>query len=225
MKTYKIIAFALLALLFAGCVENKVEPEYVSAGTLYRDFLGNVSFVVDTAGGNPELTLHITNKSAFQDIEDGYRFILFYTIDKKINEKSMDVSYTGFTSMKNDIIHKVRLDAEVPDSLGNDPITMEDLYISHDYLTLNFSVTMLNYVDHYCYFVKDENKQKQDTVVVNLHHNANGDTSGQTYYGYLTAPILEFKDSSKDYICLEIVSEVIGKKPVSKFLTYKFVRE
>ena len=225
MKICKTFVFALFTILFVGCLEDdEHKPQYFRIGTLHRDSGDNVYFITDTLKGQSELTLHITNKSFLKDVEDGYRFVMYYTVDKERNEKTFDVSYVSGVPIKNDRVYHVGVDVDL-DTLGVDPVAMEFVYLSHNYLTTYFLISMQNTQKHHFYFSKDETKQKEDTVVLNFHHNANGDIGGHTYDGHITVPLFEFRDLSKDFVYIEVVSEVKEKKPESETFKYHYSRD
>ena len=225
MKCFKIITIVLLTTLIASCIgdENEYEPQSYSIGTIHRNIFDDVYFVPDTVMGDSELTLYITNKSVFENVEDGYRLLMYFTKDLERDEKTWDVTYVGYEPIINDKIYDFIL-TETSDTLGVDPVTInwDWMYLSHDYLTMYFTISKSNSAAHYVYFRKDENKQKENTVVLNFHHDAKGDVYGNTQGYIISIPILELRDPSKDYINIEVVSEVKDKEPISKTFKYKY---
>ena len=225
MKIYKTLAFALLTGLFISCLGevDEYKPQYSNIGTFHRSAGDIAYFIPDTAGGLPEQTLYITNKSVFEKIDDGYRLFMYYTKDNERDEKTWDVTYVGFNGIINEKIYNVKL-GETPDSVGVDPVTIDWdwMYLSHDYLTMYFTISKSNSAAHYVYFRKDENKQKENTVVLNFHHDAKGDVYGNNQGYIISIPISELRDPSKDYVNIEVVSEVKDKEPISKTFKYKY---
>ncbi|MDR2927760.1 MAG: hypothetical protein LBV41_06130 [Cytophagaceae bacterium] len=213
MKIYHLIAVVFFCLPFTSCLkeDNNYDFIYCAVGTLLRTTDGAVYFRTDTTTANPEeLTLYISNKDALEKVESGYRFFMNFNIIGEIDKttRSGDVTFLGGLGMYNRDVDIVELDNK-PDSTGTDPITIDDGWISHDYLSLGFSFRAAGQANHYFYLTMDKNYQKEDTVVLKFNHDANSDMAYMEYKEYyITSPISAFKNQAKDYIYIEVIPNV-----------------
>ena len=180
--------FVLLMLLplLAACDNNFDNNYYGSSYNNYRIDIATVknpgltskfSFLLDN---NKLMQVTQTNDPTFIP-NDGQRIIANYNI---LSVTKVDSTYTRDVQLNNASLVLTKgifnITPATQDSIGNDSITIRDMWIGNDFLNIEFAY-LGNNKTHYINLVSDASKVYTDGKIhLEFRHNGNGDAP--TYY-------------------------------------------
>jgi hypothetical protein len=180
MKTINwIIALSLLvsvSVLTQSCNDDddgySLDKYVVELGTIVG-VPGDYMIVTDAGkrlfpSANDDKYFSISNKRVWVN----------YTILGEGNRQGVDyfVKVNDFTNVLTKNI--IKLTTTNADSIGNDGLIINDIWISNQYLNVRFTYEGSPYTTHYINLVKDANNPTlpNGTPVFEIRHNKNGDT-------------------------------------------------
>nr|WP_321450928.1 NigD-like C-terminal domain-containing protein [uncultured Carboxylicivirga sp.] len=170
----------LIGIVFQSCNDSdgySLNDMWVTIGNIEGDA---DSYIIVTDGG----TRLFPSATAVPDygFKDGDRMFINFTILGDGSENSGIDHYIKLNSYR-PILTKglIELTEENVDSIGNDPIWFsnkdEDIWISNDYLNVDFIYEGAPWIMHYINLAYDpENLTNEDGIpVIEIRHNANDD--------------------------------------------------
>lgn len=124
-----------------------------------------------------------------------------------------------------DILTKpvIKLTIENADSIGNDPIRMNDLWIGNHYLNTEFSFNYSGVRPHAINLVQNETiaNEDADILVLEFRHNSYKSNSNTLFDGFACFDLKPFQKEGKDSIKIKvIVKDWDGEKEYE--LIYKY---
>lgn len=176
-------------------------------------------------------TLMWTDKSNFPYYrpKDGQRIIANYTI----LEKKADSETYQYAVKLNDVYEVLtkgifKISPEKQDSIGNDLIQVEDMWIGSDYLNVEFVYTGYDRI-HFINLVSDSLKTYTDNKIhLEFRHNANGDYPMYRKWGVVSFDLRSLRhEAVADSLVLVIHTRETGTANPDKTYerTYKFQQE
>lgn len=113
--------------------------------------------------------------------ENGQRIYACYTtVDETTNPT--EVKLLNLYEMLTKEIFDIT--PETQDSIGNDPILINEIWMSNDYLNVKFSYISNGHITHFINLVADKEKNYNDNKVhLEFRHNANKDFTGYLGWG------------------------------------------
>ncbi|MBS2099501.1 NigD1/NigD2 family lipoprotein [Carboxylicivirga linearis] len=180
----KKLGFGLLVILMGIFTQSCDDSDGYSLDDMWIT-IGNIegdaeSYVIVTDGG----TRLFPSATAVPDygFEDGDRMFINFTILSDGTEESGINHYIKLNGYR-EILTKglIELNKENADSIGNDPIWFsdaeEDIWISNNYLNVDFIYEGAPWITHYINLVSDiDNPTNEDGIpVFEIRHNANDD--------------------------------------------------
>lgn len=202
MKKY-VFGILLLGLtvFLTGCLEDEDEYSlgkfWVGFGVIeetntdpaeYRVTMDNDDVLVPVASDYHHWYYHHADSTS--RLQDGDRVLINYTIlgDETDNEGNIQEYYVKVNSIKK-ILMKGILDIteENQDSIGNDPVVVEDVWMTDS--LLNFKIQYWgSYKKHFINLVKQpaSDAAVAQPVELELRHNANGDDEDIPYVAYVS---------------------------------------
>lgn len=213
----KRIVFGLLVALvftFTACNDDdgySLNDMWVGFGVLTGDEPGTYNIVMD----NKDLLVPVaSNYPGWQTkFDSGDRVLTNYTIlDEELNEDgSVKLYYVKINDI-DDILMKGIMDIteENADSIGNDPIIVEDYWMTDSLLSFKLKYWGLNGI-HFLNLVKQPGDitAEDQPIQLELRHNANGDDESVPYTAFVSFSLnslrineldsVQFKFSSTDY--------------------------
>ncbi len=166
--------------LFTGCKldddDYSLDNAWVGFGLVHQES-GSHSFTIEMDDG--EVLYPVTNSGYWNDLTDNERVLTNFTIvGNKENPDHNEYYYVRINSLKK-ILYKGILDItpEIEDSIGNDPIKVEDKWIKKN--MLNFELKYWGGAKtHFINLVKQPGavSDANGPVLLELRHNTNGDS-------------------------------------------------
>ena len=196
MKQLTFPLIIILSLILSCCMtDDDAETYYIEVGNLVGSSLS--SLTIETDQGN---TLFPVSIPSGYEIEDGQRVLVQYSVinteSTVTNGLNVDVISIQDFYVKNILV----ANDEVRDTLANDPVTISSLWISKDYLNLEFTF-LGNDTIHYFDVVYDEEQQEiEDHVTLDFHHDANEDEAYQRYRVFMSVPLEQFQVAGQDSV-------------------------
>ena len=194
-KFEQVVSVFALFLLFSvtGCIDDNDDqpPRYLELGKTAEGQYDVPVVITDS-----EKILRIEEHAGDFDFEYSKRVLLKYEItgDEGREERDAENTDSGFDySVKvlsiQEVVTKqvVELNEENRDTIGSDPLFVNDIWLGGGYLNIDFSFYGDGKV-HYINVVKDPEEQPEDETEIHLEirHDARGDDFRQRYRGLMS---------------------------------------
>ena len=159
--------------------------------------------------------------------ESGQRLIAYYTI---ISDQPENGSYDHDIVLRDayNVLTKgiFNVTPDTQDSIGYDPVKIEDIWIGNDYLNIRFGYNGHDKT-HYINLVSDASKTYNDGKVhLEFRHNANNDAPSRGIRGYVSFDLKSLQNDHSDTVELVIHANEFDTpndpKETSHELTYDF---
>lgn len=225
MKKY---IFLLLALFFiVACNDDddgySLDKFWVNIATVENPNNGSAYFL--TLDNGTRLWVAATNYQGYRP-QTGQRIIADYTI---LNDKPEGSTYDHDVKLNDayNILTKgiFYITPETQDSIGNDPIGINEIWIGSDYLNVRFYYGAYNKV-HYLSLVQDLSKEYTDGKIhLELRHNAHDDSETNRINGiasFLLSSLLDNTVTSASTLSLAIHVNLYGDSEKVYDFTYHY---
>ena len=190
----KIVFGILIGFLFvvAGCNNDdgySLSDMWVGFGIFQGDESNTYQIIMD----NDDVLIPIASNYPLgwqESFDNGDRVLINYTIlsEKLDNAGEVESYYVKVNSIK-DILMKGVMDItpENEDSIGNDPIIVEDYWMTDSLLTFKLKYWGYNAI-HFLNLVKEPGDilEENQPVELELRHNANDDDDAIPYTAYVS---------------------------------------
>lgn len=206
----KRTVFAMLiasVILVTGCIDD---DDHYSLSDMWVGF-GIFQETDSNAGGyriimdNDDILVPVTtNFNVFHYVEDGDRVLVNYTILDDNNNTGDDVTeyFIKLNSVKK-ILMKGILDIteENRDSIGNDPLTVTDVWLTDSLLNFEIKYWGSSKI-HFINLVKQpgELTAEDQPIELELRHNDNGDIASIPYKAFVSFQLGELKIAGLDSV-------------------------
>ncbi len=211
MKKLIIGMLALVSVVMMSCSDDdgySLGDYWIGFGILkvesntYRIYLDDGSLLKPVSWNIPP----------WEDEEwtDGSRILVNFTIlEDETNENGDVESYLVKVNEAQKILMKGVLDIteENADSIGNDPIVVQDYWMTDS--LINFKLRYRGYYQvHFLNLVQDPDDPttENEAVKLELRHNANDDEESIPYTAYVSFSLNRFREAGKDSITFEVTS-------------------
>ncbi|MDP4205113.1 MAG: NigD-like C-terminal domain-containing protein, partial [Bacteroidota bacterium] len=164
MKRYWTLLFAGLFLIgiFTACDNNddgySLNNVWVGMGVINKTGVGNNEYNI-TLDDN-SILFPVASENQYTDLKNGERVIAYFTIlGEKTSTGTQKQYYVKINALK-DVLTKgiFMITPEKEDSIGNDPIHVNDVWLTNNYLNFEMQYYGGNMI-HYINLVKDNNAQ------------------------------------------------------------------
>lgn len=117
----------------------------------------------------------------------------------------------------------IELTEQNADSIGNDPVRMNDFWIGDNYLNASFSFNYGRIRPHAINMVinKMEDAKDEDVLMLEFRHNSYNSPSNALYHGFASFDLKPFRQDGKDSIPITIKVKDWDKEKTFK-LMYKY---
>lgn len=137
--------------------------------------------------------------------ENNQRVFVNYTIlSDKIGEYD---NYIKINDMWNILTKEaIELNATNADSIGNDPIKINDIWVGGDYLNVSFMFNYGGIRPHAINLVKNTLEQEEDneTIELEFRHNSYDSSENRLYEGFVCFDLKPFRNNEVDSVKLSI---------------------
>ena len=223
-RSFLVISMIVLVVVgFLSCNKEDNEERYLSYATindatnkvLKTDYSSSILYVEEGIENVPQWVA-------------GKRLVIDYTILRAHESASMLKTYYVKINGVYDVLTKMPvkqsfLDSKARvDSIGHDPINLEDIWFTTNYLNINFSLYRNNpSVKHFINLVVDDTKTTADDVFVELRHNAYFDL--QSYYrlGNVSFDVSSFVVAPKTSVKIHLSRLTYSGEMKTDTMTYK----
>lgn len=226
MKTLNFfLVLGFLAITLQGCLREddpySLDKYWISIATVENPETKTSFFLrLDDS------TLLWTAASQFINYApaDGQRVIANYTILSDKRQTGMydyDVRINDVYEVLTKPIFHITPDTQ--DSIGNDPIKVEDIWIGRHYLNIGF-LYFGHIKTHFINLVSDAARTYTDGKVhLEFRHNANDDMPLYQRWGYVSFDISELKTLQPDSVQLVIHVNEPNRSEIKQYeITYKY---
>jgi hypothetical protein len=208
----KKLAFGILMgllVVFTSCLDDddgySLGDYWIGFGIYKGDDAGAVSLVMDN--GSVLIPAAATRPGWYLDFTDGDRVLVNYTILDEDESSSAVERYLVKVNDISDVLMKGIMDIteEIEDSIGNDPIIVEDAWISDS--LLNFRLKYWGYnKTHFLNLVKEpgELTAADQPFQLELRHNANDDQESVPYTAYVSFSLNSLHVDGLDSVRFEV---------------------
>ncbi|WP_303918117.1 NigD-like protein [Draconibacterium sediminis] len=210
----KKLAFGILMGLlvaFTSCLDDddgySLGNYWIGFGIYNGDDAGAVSLVMDN--GSVLIPVAASSPGWSSHFSDGDRVLVNYTILDDDDTSSAVERYLVKVNDISDVLMKGIMDIteEIEDSIGNDPIIVQDAWISDS--LLNFRLKYWGYnKTHFLNLVKEPGELTADDqpFQLELRHNANDDQESIPYTAYVSFSLNSLRVDGLDSIRFEVIA-------------------
>lgn len=192
----KMVIVTLIAILFTACNDDEghsLDTYYVEMATVINPNLNSTFFL--QLDDNSLLWTVASNYYNYRP-KDGQRIISNYTIlwDKTATGKyDYDIKLNSAYNVLTKGIFNITTNTQ--DSIGNDSVYIDQMWIGSDYLNVEFLYPGYNKT-HFISLVKDNSKLYSDGKLhLEFRHNANGDAPIYNKSGIVSFNLKAIKDT------------------------------
>jgi len=216
MKKYSFFYFLILvSLVFIGCSTDENTEYYSVLGTVAKS---NDSVIVVS---DDDERLLVNNSGSLSSINDNERIILYFTLIEEPLPSGVDYIIDVYNFTKVLFKPVIELTDQIADSIGNDPMTVRDIWLAKDYLNLNFEFYGNDEV-HYINLTRNPGEIPTDTINLEVRHNDNDDPYNYLRNGFVTFDLESLRNEVKDSVVLHIKAKGYNSTYYDKSFTYKF---
>ena len=230
IKMKKLVFILLTGLVFsflAGCNLNdddcySLNNAWVGYGLVQKDSVTSaLTFKMDDG----ELLYPNNNSYELSDLTNNQRVLTNFTIlGNKDNPDHNEEYYVRINSLRK-ILYKGILDItpENEDSIGNDPIDVEDKWIKGNMLNFELKYRGGNKI-HYVNLVKQPGviTSENEPIILELRHNTNGDTDNIPLSAIVTFDLSAIKISGKTSTKFKVIAKNLDGSDFEYSSEYKY---
>lgn len=209
-----IVAMLVLAVSCGKDIESKTYYSSIGMLTIKTD-----STIIETDAGQ---RLWVKNPSIIgSDIKDKDRVLLDFIATNETLPTNIDY-IIEITLIQKVLLKPVTiLTPALEDSVGNDPIQVNSMWLAKDFLNLDFAFYG-GTAKHYIHLVRAEGALRTDTIDVEIRHNENEDTGSSGLYSFVSFDLTSLRNNVADSVKLRIKAKEYDDRKFEKIFTYKY---
>jgi hypothetical protein len=208
----KTLTFIIIAAGIIGCEKEEQEIYYSVLGMLE---VSDDSTYINSDGGEK---IYVNNVIGSY-LKDGHRVVAIFT---KVDEELptgvdlivdvVDIDTVLFKEI-------IELTPEISDSLGNDPVSIDDIWIAKDFMNINFTFVGGN-SKHIINLAHDTTFM--DTVSLEIRHNDNDDNGAYKLGSFVTFDLTKAQSTTTDSVILKITAQDFYNETFEEYITYRY---
>ena len=216
MKKFGLIYGLVLVSLFISCTKSDNKQYYSVLGTVSKT---NDSTIIVT--DESERLLVKNTGSTIESLKDKDRVIAYFTITNDMLPKGINYVVDLYDITK--VLYKPAIDLtpENADSIGNDPINVNNIWVVRDYLNMNFTYYGNNKT-HYINLVRLPATVTGDTINLEVRHNDNGDDNSYEINGLVSFDLKSLQKAAADSVILHVKVKEFASNFYEHYFTYKY---
>lgn len=209
-RTFPIIFTLLISVFLISCLDSTPPIEtFVAFGTVENPNKKPINYNIRL--DNDTVISVISSNYLNYTPEDGQRVIVKFSILEDKRNEEIDHHYDVQVFLIQEMLTQkiFAISPETQDSIGNDKLTVEAMWIGNHYLNVGFYIYHQYEKQHLINLVIDSTKSYEDDKIhLELRHNAKEDNQAQRSYGYAS-----FDIRSLQHLELDSVEIVVHTKP------------
>jgi len=222
----KKILLGIVVLAFLGACNNHDEEEIVNNWTSIA--------TVENPNQSPAFYFRLDNNDRmlvsstnfpYYIPKDGQRILANYSISTVNNQNALYNHKVSLIDVYEVLTKGIfNITAGTQDSIGNDQLTIRDIWIGSDYLNVEFNYPGYNKT-HFINLVSDTAKTYTDNKIhLEIRHNANDDDAAYSKWGIASFKLNSLKlNAPADSVNLVIHTKEFGTSEDKSYnFTYKF---
>ena len=209
----KKIVFGILVgilFVFASCSDDdgySLGDIWIGFGIYKGDSESYESIIMDNK--DELVPVAATNPNWHERFENGDRVLVNYTILDEDETSSEHPRYYVKINNIDDILMKgiFEITPETEDSIGNDPIIVEDYWMTDSLLSFKLKYWGLNEI-HFLNLVKEpgEISEREEPIMLELRHNANNAPQSVLYTSFVSFSLNSLRKEGQDSVEFKVVS-------------------
>jgi hypothetical protein len=215
-KSALLIFVAAMVVLAASCKKEDDKSYYIALGII--NIKTDSTIIVTDAG---ERLLVMNKGFVGSTVKDKDRVnVNFSTVSGTL---PTNIDYmVELTSVEKILLKQPTiLTAAIADSIGNDPLQVNSLWVSRDFLNLDFSYYG-GYSKHYINLIHQEGTLRTDTIDLEVRHNDNDETGTLGYYGFVSFDLSSLRSTVADSVKLRVKAKEYNNRTREVIFTYKY---
>ena len=193
-----VFLVVFIITVVSACNKDESWPEWIGIGTIQKEIPTADAFNIILDGGE---ILHPVRIIANNTYEDDDRVMVKYSIEEDNNDNTFEVKLFDLNKiLTKDIL---QLTSGINDSIGNDPIYIEEdnIWITNHYLSFVFEYYG-EFQTHYINLVKlyEDTHTEDGKLILEFRHNANGDFTSILRSGVISFDLDSLKEPGLDSV-------------------------
>jgi len=193
-----VLAVVIILFILPACNKDDKFAQWSGVGTIEKLIATSDDFVIVLDGGERLVPNKIIVNN---DYENGDRIFVKYSITKTVDANNYEVDlYDIDRILTKDII---QLTASINDSIGNDPVYMneQNIWISNNYINFIFSYYGAYKIHHLNLVKLYANTHTEDgKLILEFRHNAHNDYSNYLMNGIVSFNLESLKETDMDSV-------------------------
>jgi hypothetical protein len=201
----KIVLALLITVTCFGLISCENSDDYYSLGDIWISMgivdksVSDNSFSIYTDNG--DTLLPISYNVYHSMINDSQRVMVNYTILDEVGQSAQ--KFWVKINNINDVLMKdvIEMTETKSDSIGNDPVNIDDIWISKNFLNIEF-LYLGGEKTHFINLTRQQGdiSDLAQPIELELKHNANGDSLGYNLMGIVTFDLKNLKIPDQDSV-------------------------
>lgn len=225
-KLFVLLLVGSLLSIITGCDDDddnySLNNAWVGFGLVNKES-SSESFTIVMDDG--EVLYPVTQSRFDDDVFDNERVLVYFTIlDNKDNPDHNEYYYVKINSLRK-ILYKGIFDItpEKEDSIGNDPIHVDDKWVKNNILNFELKYWGGNKT-HYINLVKQPGAINTDNgpVILELRHNTNDDTEEYRLSTFVSFDLSSLKVEGKNSTPFKVIAKDFDGKDFEFTGEYKY---
>ncbi len=213
----KTLLFAIIAIMLGfgatSCLNDDEEtrPRYAEMGSTEMSAEDEPLVTTDS-----DLTLKL--KSSPSDFEENQRVMITYSIDQEGGESDVYDYLVDVYSLQDVVTKEIMvLNEENRDTIGEDQIAINDIWIAGGYLNVEFFFHGTGQEVHYINVVKDPEEQGEDPteIFLQVRHDARGEEMLERYRGIMSFHLESLQVEGEEMVTLIFENQNFYAPPYS----------
>jgi hypothetical protein len=215
MRTFHSLLLAFILLSAFAC--NKEEPQYYSAlGVL---LIQNDSTIIETDDNERLLVLNRANPGAGYNHHD--RVIADFSLAGGVKPAGIDYM-VNLERLEKVLFKPVKvLTGDNADSIGDDPMSVRNIWLAKDFLNLSFGFYGGNQT-HYINLVRNPGDLPQDTVELEIRHNDRDDSGYYALSGFVSFDLSSLRNTAADSLVIKVTAKEFDSRTYTGYFKYRY---
>lgn len=216
MKTYILSGFLFISLFLTSCMKDDSPKDYYST-------IGVINFTADSTIISTDYgsRLLVKNNDIESTIKNNDRIIAYFTKVDQIPPQGIDDIIELYSIDKVLLKPIIELTSNIVDSIGNDEIYVNALWVGKTFLNLDFSFYGGQAV-HLINLVRQPGTIRTDTVNLEIKHNDKNDLGTTGLKGFVSFDLSSIENTITDSVVVVVKAKEYSNRTYSKTFTYKY---